>query len=290
VANQDVNVEHIIIDGGSTDGTVDIIRKHERFLCYWESEKDKGQSHAINKGLAKANGTFFNWLNADDVLTEDALSTVLKSAKPNSLVVVGKCKHVNENGEELAIGSAKIWDSLEATLGNYSMGQPSLFYKTAVVKELGGLNESLHLCMDMDLWFRFLLKNGQTNVSICDSIFSRFRVAESAKSGRFVQQMQSEKYAIYHALASNFSLPTCLQQFFSEHPIPAGVELLPSDDFKPEEFLSNFSWHLMLLAFENGDFSLCQEFLEIVKAGNRLSNAEILLWKGRIASKTILSK
>ena len=78
--------------------------------------------------------------------------------------------------------------------------------------------------------------------------------------------------------------------FFNEHPIPAGVELLPSDDFKPEEFLSNFSWHLMLLAFENGDFSLCQEYLEIVKAGNRLSNAEILLWKGRIASKTILSK
>ena len=290
VAIQNADVEHIIIDGGSTDGTVDIIKKNEHLLSYWCSAKDLGQSHAINKGLRKATGTFFNWLNADDELTKDALSHILSRAKPTTLAVAGQCKHISEKGEELALGTAKTWDSLEATLGNYSMGQPSLFYRTSSIRELGGLNENLHLCMDMDLWFRFLLKHGQSAVVSSHEVLSQFTVRENSKSTRLAAEMEKEKYATYHALAANLKLPICLTLFFGNYPIPSQLGYQMSAQFNHEIFLANFCWHLMILAYQDEDLELCQAYFDVVKSGNRLSKTETLLWKTRIASSQLLSK
>ena len=161
VANQGVSVEHIIIDGGSNDGTIEIINQYASNLSYWESVSDNGQSHAINKGLERATGRYFNWLNADDLLTPNALKTALSASKTTTHILIGKCQHINSEGLELDVGGAKIWETLEGTLGNYSMGQPSVFYRTERLRILGGLNEKLHLCMDMDLWFRYLLNTGR---------------------------------------------------------------------------------------------------------------------------------
>lgn len=288
VASQNVDVVHIIIDGGSTDGTIDIIRKHEDKLAFWVSEPDRGQSHAINKGLERATRTWFNWLNADDQLTENALQTVLETAKSDTGVIIGKCQHINQKDEIIDEGSARIWNSLEATLGNYSMGQPSVFYRTELVKELNGLNENLHLCLDMDLWFRFLLKHGQNQIKTTAKVLSKFLVHDDSKSSLQTEKMRDEKYGIYHALLSKFELPSVLKEFFSDYPIPDSVHYELTTELNKNELLSHFAWHLMVDAYGKKQHAKCSAYFDVVKQGARLSTMEILEWKARIASAKIL--
>lgn len=285
---QNATVEHIIIDGGSTDGTVEIIRKHENKLAYWVSEADSGQSHAINKGLERATGTWFNWLNADDQLTENALQTILETAKSDTQVVVGKCQHFNSKNEVVDEGSARIWDSLEATLGNYSMGQPSLFYRTETVKYLGGPKERLHFCLDMDLWFRFLLQHGLKPVQITEKILSRFLVHESGKSSAKAAEVKAEKYGIYHALLDGPELPEVLRKFFAAYPIPDSVKYELPRNLNRNELLANFAWHLMVDSFGKKEMLKCRAYFEVVKSSSRLSKMEQLEWKARIASRNYL--
>ena len=94
IINQDYdNIEYIIIDGGSTDGTVDIIKKYEDKVSYWISEPDKGQSDAINKGIAVATGDIFNWINADDFLEKGILKVIALEFQNNSINVL--CSKTN---------------------------------------------------------------------------------------------------------------------------------------------------------------------------------------------------
>lgn len=289
VAAQAEKVQHIVIDGGSTDGTVDIIRDYEHELAFWVSENDRGQSHAINKGLEHATGRWFNWLNADDQLTENALHNVLHVATPDTLVVIGQCRHINKKGDSIEVGGARIHDSLEATLGNYSMGQPSVFYRTETVKGLGGLNEHIHLCLDMELWFRFLLKHGQEQVTSTQKVLSEFLVHEHAKSSAQADEMTREKYGIYHALLSSMRVPRVLQQFLRNYPIPPSVNFqVPSLD--QEELLAHFAWHLMLDAYEKREIEQCSAYFDIVRCAARLSASEHLEWKARIASAKLLKR
>ena len=288
MAAQNVDVEHIIIDGGSTDGTVDLIRKHENKLAFWVSEKDRGQSHAINKGLQRASGNWFNWLNADDQLAENALQTVLETAGVHTRALIGKCLHINTNSEIIDEGSARIWNSLEATLGNYCMGQPSVFYRTQTVEQLGGLNENLHLCLDMDLWFRFLLKHGQSQIQTTEKILSRFLIHETGKSTAKAHEMEAEKYGTYRALLRDLELPEILQKFFAKFPTTDTIEYVLPCDLNKNELLSNFAWHLMVDAYEKGDMKQCRAYLEVLKKGSRLSKMEKLEWKARIVSSNFL--
>ncbi|MBP9152853.1 MAG: glycosyltransferase [Flavobacteriales bacterium] len=290
VLEQDCDVQHIIIDGGSSDGTIDIIRKYENRISYWKSEPDSGQSDAINKGLKLANGTFFNWLNADDRLTPNALQTVLNCIDSKTDVVIGKCEHVDENRNSIAVGFARIWDSLEATVGNYSMGQPSLFYKTSVVQELGGLNNSLHYCMDMDLWFRYLSTFGQKNIALTESILSQFLVHSDSKSVDFKNEMSIEKYGIYKVLLSQFEQPEVLLEFLAEFSLSDVDSKSYQGNLDKDVLLANFCWHLMVEAYEKGEIERCKAFYDIVKNGNRLSTSETLKWNTRFASAKLMRR
>lgn len=283
VAKQDVDVEHIIIDGGSTDGTVEIIKKHQNKLAHWVSEPDSGQPEAINKGLAVAKGKFFNWLNADDRLAPNALSNVQSISSGETNVVIGKCHHVDSSGNVLETGSAKIWPTAEATLGNYSMGQPSVFYRTEIVRDVGDLNENLHLCMDMELWFRYLLKYGIKNIETTDKILSEFLVHSDSKSENQAELMKAEKYGVYKALLSEDSGCEAVDEFLKKFDIPAGVSYETSH-LNTDEVLSNFAWHLLVDAYQNRDLKQVKVLLDTVNKGSRLSAKEQLEWKARLAS------
>ena len=124
------NLEYIVIDGGSTDNTIEIIEKYSDFITYWVSEKDNGQSHAINKGLKQATGDVFNWLNSDDYYLPNALLTVGKYfAQNNQLEVLCGCEiHLLQNGDlTQPTHGTTILPTLEATITLGNCNQPPTF-------------------------------------------------------------------------------------------------------------------------------------------------------------------
>lgn len=157
VLNQDYpNIEYLVIDGGSTDNTLDILGKYEGSLC-WVSEPDRGQSHAINKGFKEANGEILCWLNSDDFFEPGVISAVVrKFAQDDELVMVyGDGNLVNENGELISLfpytRPFDLWALIHQL--DYILQPTAFFLKSAIIK-VDFLDEKLNWCMDWDLWIR----------------------------------------------------------------------------------------------------------------------------------------
>lgn len=156
------NLEYIIIDGGSNDESVEIIEKYAPCLSYWVSERDLGQSHAINKGFELASGEVFGWLNSDDYFQIGALATLmlLRHEYPECTAWVGACQDVDREGKRLRrrfprVGTKKqfgCW-SREAWIP-----QPSCLFDSKAFRDVGGLDETLNYVMDVDLWMRLAAK------------------------------------------------------------------------------------------------------------------------------------
>jgi len=153
------NLEYIIIDGGSKDETVEIVKRYEKHLSYWVSEPDRGQSHAINKGMERSSGHLLTWLNSDDWYVPGALWRFadLFRANPDAGVVVGAGKIVDLKGRDLhyktpngniTLGSMFCW----ASGGNFM--QPSSMFSRTAWNAAGPVDESIHIAMDLDLWLR----------------------------------------------------------------------------------------------------------------------------------------
>ncbi len=155
VLSQDYgNIEYIVVDGGSTDGTLAILKKYEDRLT-WSSEPDRGQSHALNKGLELAGGSIIGWLNSDDVYAENAVSEAVAflRANPKHAMVYGDADIIKEGGEKIGPYETEPFD-LERFSKHCPICQPAAFVRSEVMATVGGLEESLHYCMDMDLWIR----------------------------------------------------------------------------------------------------------------------------------------
>lgn len=154
------NLEYIIIDGGSDDNSVEIIRKYEPWLTYWVSEKDCGQSHAINKGFSRAEGALLGWLNSDDWYEPCALVTVAGFflEHPGEQVVMGNCNCLDESGTifDVVVNHRRNNKELRRYWRGRSIPtQPAMFFTQQLWKKCGPLEEELHLAMDYDLWLRF---------------------------------------------------------------------------------------------------------------------------------------
>ena len=149
------NLEYIIMDGGSTDNTVEIIKKYQPWINCWVSEKDRGQSHAINKGFEKATGHILAWLNSDDLYAPNVLNMVaVKFNVPNMNWLAGQAY---AGGEWNSHGTPQLKapSMLEIKKGR-TFFQPSCFFTRNILDQVGPLDESLHYVMDYDLWIRFL--------------------------------------------------------------------------------------------------------------------------------------
>lgn len=151
------NMEYIIIDGGSTDNSVEIIKKYEKWLTYWVSEPDSGQSHAVNKGYEKASGEIYGWMNSDDYLLKDALKNVAVAynASQGAGAWCGGCLLVDADSKKLNIH----WpDRVDvdgiADWGQNHFAQPALFFSQKAWQHCGPLEEGLHYEMDFDLWLK----------------------------------------------------------------------------------------------------------------------------------------
>jgi glycosyltransferase involved in cell wall biosynthesis len=152
------NLEYIIIDGGSTDGSVDIIRKYERHLAYWVSEKDEGQSDAIMKGFGRCTGELFAWVNSDDVLLPGCLEKVacayLDQDKPD-LIHTNVC-YIDSQGRITRFSRVPRQGQFLFWRGTWHVVAPTLFYKSSLFHAVGGVNKAYHLSMDLDLWMKMM--------------------------------------------------------------------------------------------------------------------------------------
>jgi glycosyltransferase involved in cell wall biosynthesis len=156
------SLEYIIIDGGSTDGSVDIIRKYEPRLAYWVSEPDKGQAHAINKGFAHATGEIFAWLNSDDVYEPNALSAVAEAFRmfPHADVISGTCRLFSGAVEDSVMGPSPLRsyeDFLRIGSSCFSgkmIIQPECFFRRTAYAAAGSVPEEYWYVLDVALWMR----------------------------------------------------------------------------------------------------------------------------------------
>jgi len=198
------NLELIVIDGGSTDESVSVIRSFESRIKFWVSEKDNGQSHAINKGLTHVSGTLFNWINSDDVLEPGALQHLagLSQQHPDKNLFIGKTRFFDSAGT-IRLSNPILFSKPEITLGYGQVNQPAMFYRTATLREFLPLNESLHLCMDLDLWMRYLVKYGQDHLLETDYCLAGFRFHENSKTMSNVNPFRNERDQLYSQLYSN---------------------------------------------------------------------------------------
>jgi len=155
------NLEYIIIDGGSTDNSLEIIKQYERHLAYWVSEKDKGQSHAINKGMKLATGDLLSWLNSDDYLAPGALSVIAEvyGSNPQAGAILGAGNMVDESGQVIFTHQpfAVTTESLYGWIDRF-FWQPSCFITRSAWDKCGPLDEAIHFAMDLDLWLKIAAK------------------------------------------------------------------------------------------------------------------------------------
>ena len=180
------NFEHIIVDGASTDGTVEILKEypHLRYI----SEPDKGEAEALNKALRMVSGDIVNWLNVDDTyLGENVFSLIVDAAAENSNrdVFYGKGLSVNEVGEVLWYRRPFVDLTLPALMrwfANPNLFQPAMFYRRAVVENVGFFREDLHYGIDYDYWLRVAAK-GHKSFFIERVLALATLVREGAKSG-----------------------------------------------------------------------------------------------------------
>ena len=185
------NLEYIIMDGGSTDNSVEIIKKYEPWLTYWVSEKDNGQADAIYRGFEKATGEIIAWLNSDDFYLPGAISNAIKTLKTklDRALVVGSSYHLSQSGVYIRkyYGISQSFKSL--LINGMQFCQPACFWKRGKFFELGGFNRNLKSCFDYDMFLRFR-KDGQFAHTLHPTAV--FRWHKSSKSSTITNVTQKE--------------------------------------------------------------------------------------------------
>jgi glycosyltransferase involved in cell wall biosynthesis len=206
----DFQLQHLVMDGQSTDGTVDLLRSITDPRLTWTSQPDTGQSDAINRGLGLATGDIVGWLNSDDLYTPGTLAAVAEAfANPTVNWVVGRYQIIDPQGKEIRSMVVRYKDryldrySYRKLLRENFIAQPSVFWRRTFGEKIGRLDESLHHAMDYDLWLRM---GKASDPLILNKVVSQFRIHPQSKSGRLNRERFNEDFQVANRYLSGDSV------------------------------------------------------------------------------------
>jgi len=190
------NLEYIIIDGGSTDNSLDVIRKYEKWISYWTSERDKGQADAIQKGFNRVTGKLSAYLNSDDIYMTGTLQRVaqcfMSPEKPD--VVYGNLYRIDAESRVTEEHRNTPFSHQGFLYGGFFLHQPSTFWKTELVRSVGGFNPEFRFDMDNDLFVRMTLASAR--FSFVRAFLAGFRVHPSSKTSTILNVSLEENERI----------------------------------------------------------------------------------------------
>ena len=270
------NLELIVIDGGSHDNTIDVLKKLDNHIDYWISEPDNGQSDAINKGLLIATGEIINWLNSDDLLIENSLFEIAKEYKQyNPDILCGYCDYFSSDPLFTPFRHRTVLcKDPESTLLRGEINQPSMFYKASIFKELAGVNVNLHCVMDLDLFYRYLIKYGQNKIVLSEKLYSKFRLHHDSKTSSLENRFINERKILMNSIISISEVSENLKHVLRNN----------------DQILDNYILNKSLFNMKKCILNILQDkYFEIYKKGDYISSLAIYL-KLLFAGKNVYSK
>lgn len=278
------NLEYIIVDGGSTDGSVEIIKKYGDKLAYWVSEPDCGQSHAINKGFTRATGEIVAWINSDDVYCPGSFTTVADFFidHPHVQVLYGNSEYVDATGSHLGFFPARPFSQHSLLMSARSFDyipQPSVFMTSQALRRTTLIDERLRCALDFDLWGKLARENAFATVS---QVLSLFRITPTTKTSTLRTRGAAEIAVVFYRYGTRVSLARALAFFFST----AAQEKLT-----PEEAVAQLIAVFSQCGHQFGRGSLQRkQLLALARAGAIAQDLLPLFHKAMVLSSSVRSR
>ena len=206
-------IEYAIVDGGSTDGSLEVIQKYADRLAWWVSEKDRGQTDAINKGFARTTGDILAWINSDDTYEPGAVSAAVSylQANPEVGMVYADCNYINEDGRVIGHFPAAQTDLPRLRRGYVHIPQQTMFFRADLWKQVGPLDPSFYFAMDYDLWTRIAAHADLKYLA--GQTWANFRIHTSGKTIASDDRCWPEMIRVHYRDGGNF-LSTVVAKYY----------------------------------------------------------------------------
>jgi len=204
------HIEYFVMDGGSTDSSLEVINKYANCLAYWESKPDRGQAHAINKGLKRAEGELLGWLNSDDILFPDTVSRVVATfARQDEVdVVYGRLVRIDREGDPVptpTLPKDRVEFNRHNLIGECVVNQPGAFWHRWIMEKVGFLNEKLDYALDYEYWVRIILAGGKFKK--LPNPVAEFRLSSGSKTVGQTSNMAREHLGVIDHFMAQPDLP-----------------------------------------------------------------------------------